>query len=232
MAGDAAFTRTNVLWPTQRVRPATYSHSAPSTRMQKLSPADIPRLSPSDVRSADAHPVSVIVHNVRSIYNVGSMFRTADGGRVEHMYLTGYTGTPDHKDLHKTALGAQDVVPWSSHENARDVVQELRDRGYTIGVLEITDEPTHPAETPASAFPLAVVVGNEVTGVEDDLVSAADLALEVPQYGMKHSLNVGVAFGIALSHLIRRYRQLNDLPDQAGPITTRTELPDYSADGT
>ncbi|MFP3325817.1 TrmH family RNA methyltransferase, partial [Planococcus sp. SIMBA_160] len=85
-------------------------------------------------------------------------------------------GTPEHKNLHKTALGAQDVVSWSSHDAAAPVIDDLRSDGYSIGVLEITDEPLHPAEAPASSFPLALVVGNEVTGIEDDIVSLADLA--------------------------------------------------------
>ncbi|PEN15113.1 rRNA methyltransferase [Longibacter salinarum] len=194
--------------------------------MRKLSPQDIPRLTPSDARSADPHPISVIVHNVRSIYNVGSMFRTADAARVEHLYLTGYTGTPDHKNLHKTALGAQDVVSWSAHDDVTPVINDLRAEGYSIGVLEITDEPLHPAEAPATSFPLAIIVGNEVTGVEDDIVSLADLAFELPQYGMKHSLNVSVAAGMALSHLVRRFRHLHDLQDTPGNRALETELPD------
>ena len=184
--------------------------------MKKLSATDIERLSPSAARDADPHPVSVVVHNVRSIYNVGSIFRTSDAARIEHLYLTGYTGTPEHKQLHKTALGAQDVIPWSKHDVPYTVLDDLRSAGYTIGVLEITDAPTHPAAVNADAFPLALIVGNEVDGIDDDIVEGADVALELPQYGAKQSLNVSVAYGMAVSHLIRRFRTLHDLPDRPG----------------
>lgn len=194
--------------------------------MKKLSATDIDRLSPSAARDAEAHPISVIVHNVRSIYNVGSIFRTSDAARVEHVYLTGYTGTPEHKQLHKTALGAQDVIPWSKHDAPHAVLEDLRSEGYTIGVLEITDAPTHPAAVDASAFPLALIVGNEVEGIDNDIVEAADLALELPQYGSKQSLNVSVAYGMAVSHLIRQFRTLHGLPDQPGhPQTASPDVP-------
>lgn len=194
--------------------------------MKKLSATDIERLSPSAAREADPHPVSVVVHNVRSIYNVGSIFRTSDAARIEHLYLTGYTGTPEHKQLHKTALGAQDVIPWSKHEAPYAVLDDLRSAGYTIGVLEITDAPTHPAAVDADAFPLALIVGNEVDGIDDYIVERADVALELPQYGAKQSLNVSVAYGMAVSHLIRRFRTLHDLPDRPGhPQTASPDVP-------
>ncbi len=193
--------------------------------MKKLSAADIDRLSPAAAREADTHPVSVVVHNVRSIYNVGSIFRTSDAARIEHVYLTGYTGTPEHKQLHKTALGAQDVIPWSKHDTPEPVLDDLRSRGYVIGVLEITDSPIHPAAVDASAFPLALVVGNEVEGIDDAIVETADLGVELPQYGSKQSLNVSVAYGMAISHLIRRFRTLHGLPDQPGhPQTASPEV--------
>lgn len=194
-------------------------------RMKKLASTDIDRLSPSRARDAEPHPISVIIHNVRSIYNVGAIFRTSDAARIEHLYLTGYTGTPEHKHLHKTALGAQDVVSWSKHDDATPVIEGLREDGYSIAVLEITDAPTHPADVEHAAFPLAVVVGNEVDGIDDEIVAAADLALELPQYGAKQSLNVSVAYGMAVSHLVRRYRHLSGLNDHPGsPSTTEPFL--------
>ena len=164
--------------------------------MRKLSSSEIPRASFDAIDDLSRHPIVVIVHNVRSIYNVGSIFRTADAARVEHLYLTGYTGTPEHKNLHKTALGAQDTVPWSD--------------GYTIAALEITDAPTRPSEVDPAAFPLALIVGNEVDGVDDALIDASDLAVEIPQYGAKLSLNVSVAFGVAALGLVERYRATHD----------------------
>ena len=178
--------------------------------MRKLSWDEIERPAPEAVSDLPKHPVRALVHDVRSIYNVGSIFRTSDAVRIEHVHLSGYTGTPDHPDMHKTALGAQDVVSWSKHDAALDVIADLRKEGYTIGVLEITDSPTPPSEVRLEQFPLCLVVGNEVHGVDDALVDAADLACELPQFGAKQSLNVSVAYGIAMYDLVRRYRQLAD----------------------
>lgn len=175
--------------------------------MRKLKHEEIPRPDPAEVTLLPKHPISVIVDNVRSLHNVGSIFRTSDAARIEQLYLTGITGTPEHRALHKTALGAQDIVPWSHHADAADVLRRLRSRGYTLAVLEITDTPTATDAVAASHFPLALVVGNEVTGVDDALVEMADLALEIPQYGAKQSLNVAVAYGIAVFDLLRGYRQ-------------------------
>ena len=180
--------------------------------MKKLDVGAAARLSTRDVQNVPAHPISIIVDNVRSIHNVGSVFRTSDAARIEHLYLTGYTGTPNHPDLHKTALGAQDVIPWSSHDAAGEVIAALQGRGYTLGVLEITDTPTHPSELDAPAFPLALVIGNEVDGVDNRWVESAEVAIEIPQYGTKQSLNVSVAYGIAIMQIVRRYRRLHGLP--------------------
>lgn len=194
------------------------------TFMRKLKSSEIPRASFDAVDDLRRHPVAVIVHNVRSIYNVGSIFRTADAACVEHLYLTGYTGTPDHKNLHKTALGAQDTVPWSEHDAALPVIEDLRTDGYTIAALEITDAPTHPSEVAPDAFPLALIVGNEVDGVDASLIAASDLAIEIPQYGAKLSLNVSVAFGVAALGLVERYRTTHDLSDEPTPTDGRTTL--------
>jgi tRNA G18 (ribose-2'-O)-methylase SpoU len=147
---------------------------------------------------------------VRSIYNVGSIFRTSDAALVEHLYLTGYTGTPEHRGLRKTALGAEKTVPWSHYADPADALAKLRSAGHTIAALEITNNPMLPSAVPARAFPLALVVGNEVDGVRSPLVQQADLALELPQFGVKHSLNVAVAYGIAVYDLVRRYRTVMD----------------------
>lgn len=183
--------------------------------MRKLNFSEIDRPSPEEVVELPKHPVSSVLHNIRSIYNVGSMFRTSEAGRIEHLYLTGYTGTPEHEDLHKTALGTQDVVPWSKHEDVFDVFNDLRSEGYTLAALEITNSPTYPSNVSLEHFPLCMVVGNEVKGVDDDIIDAVDLALEIPQFGAKHSLNVGVAYGIALLDLVRRYRSLHGPPEEA-----------------
>lgn len=174
--------------------------------MRKLSWDEIERPSPEEVHELPKHPVRVVVHNVRSIHNVGSIIRTSDGARVEHVHLTGFTGTPEHKDLHKTALGAQDAVSWSHHEDVLPLLDDLRHEGYTIAALEITNESRSTVNVPSDVFPLCLVVGNEVHGVDEDVIEEVDCAFSLPQYGTKISLNVGVAYGIAIYNLVRQAR--------------------------
>ncbi len=176
--------------------------------MRKLRHDEIPRARPEAMDALPRHPVTVVVDNVRSIHNVGSMFRTSDAARIEHLYLTGITGTPENRRLHKTALGAQDTVPWSHHADPAAVLDTLRTKGYTLGVLEITDAPTPLHEVSLEHFPIGLVVGNELHGVDEALVQKADVAFEIEQFGSKHSLNVAVAYGIAVFDLVRRYRTL------------------------
>lgn len=187
--------------------------------MRKLRHEEIPRPDPAEVALLPKHPISVVVDNVRSIHNVGSIFRTSDAASVEHVYLAGISGTPDHPAVHKTALGAQDTVPWSYCTSAVEAVQRLKQQGYAIGVLEITDEPTATTDVARGQFPMCMVVGNELHGVDEDIVGMADLALEVPQFGAKQSLNVAVAYGIAVFDLVRTFRRLEGLaafPDFSG----------------
>lgn len=180
--------------------------------MRKLKHTEIARPAPSEVHDLPKHPVSVVVNNVRSIHNVGSIFRTSDAARIEQLYLTGYTGTPEHKDLHKTALGAQDTVAWTHCNDALAVLNTLRSEGYTLAALEITDSPTRMSEVSLEQFPLCLVIGNEVEGVDTSIIQTVDLAFEIPQYGAKQSLNVAVAYGIAIFDLVRRYRALHGPP--------------------
>lgn len=194
------------------------SNVSKSPPMRKLSWDEIDRPAPEEVHDLPKHPLRLVVHNVRSIHNVGSIFRTSDAARVEHLHLTGYTGTPEHKDLHKTALGAQDSMSWSKHDNALPVLNDLRDDDYTIAVLEQTTSSIPPREVEADAFPLCLIIGNEVEGIDEAIVETADLGLELPQYGTKISMNVGVAYGIAVYDLIRRARTFFG-PPEAGNCT-------------
>ena len=180
--------------------------------MRKLRHEEIPRLKPRDPSRRDRHPISVIVDNVRSIHNVGAFFRTADGAWIEKIYLTGISGTPEHRALHKTALGAQDTIPWEYVPDPVEIALRLKTAGYTVLALELTDEPVLYDALDIDAFPLALVVGNEITGVGEAVLDVVDGALEIPQYGVKQSLNVSVAFGIALFDLVRHYRLLAGLP--------------------
>lgn len=176
--------------------------------MRKLSHEEIRRPSTDTVRLLPRHPITVLLDGVRSVHNVGSIFRTSDGALVERIILTGITPTPDHPQMQKTALGAQDTVPWNYEPNALEAMIRLRNRGYTIAALEITDTPLPIQDVPREHFPLCLIVGNELSGVSECLMNQANCALEIPQYGAKHSLNVAVACGIAIFDLLKILRGL------------------------
>ena len=148
---------------------------------------------------ADKLPLVVVLDNVRSLHNVGSVFRTSDAFRVERIMLCGITATPPSPEIHKTALGAEDVVEWQYFESTMDAVAALREQGYRIysieqcqGSIALQDFTTHPGEH------YAVVLGNEVKGVQQVVVDASDGAIEIPQIGTKHSLNVSVTAGMVI----------------------------------
>lgn len=176
--------------------------------MQKLPHDAIPRPDPSRLATLPKHPIVVVVDNVRSAFNVGSIFRTSDAARVAEVVLCGISPTPEHRSVRKTALGAEETVAWRYEPDALAAVRGLRAAGMTIGALEITDQPTAPGEAALEHFPLCLILGNEVSGVQDAVLDAADLAFEIPQYGAKQSLNVSVAYGVAVFDLVRRYRHL------------------------
>ena len=174
--------------------------------MKKLRPDELDRPSPAALHALPRHPLVVVLDRVRSAYNVGSILRTADAARAAHVYVTGYTPTPEHRKVAKTALGAEDTVPWSVEADAAVLLDRLRAEGHTLAALEQTDRPASIGEVSAAQFPLALVLGNEVDGVQQALLDRCDLAIEIPQYGAKHSLNVSVAFGIAAFGLVERWR--------------------------
>lgn len=174
--------------------------------MKKLRPDELGRPSPEALSALPRHPVVVVLDNIRSAYNVGSIFRTADAARIAHVYVTGYSPTPEHRKVAKTALGAEDTVPWSYEADAAALLDRLRAEGHTLAALEQTDQSSPIGSVGAAQFPLALVLGNEVDGVQQALLDRCDLALEIPQYGAKHSLNVSVAFGIAAFGLVERRR--------------------------
>lgn len=174
--------------------------------MRKLRSDELGRPAPADLDALPRHPVAVVLDNIRSAYNVGSIFRTADAARVAHIYVTGYTPTPEHRSVAKTALGAEHTVPWSHHPDPFPLLDRLRDEGHTLAALEQTDAPTEIGAVTTARFPLALVLGNEVEGVRQEILDRCDLAIEIPQYGAKHSLNVSVAFGIAAFGLVERWR--------------------------
>jgi tRNA G18 (ribose-2'-O)-methylase SpoU len=141
-----------------------------------------------------------ILNNVRSLYNVGSIFRSADGAGVSHLYLCGITGYPPDAKISKTALGAERHVAWSYHEDARAPLVQLKAQGYELVLLEQTDS-SEPFESYAPCGPVALIVGHEVEGVCESIVACCDRAVEIGMAGSKNSLNVSVAFGIAAFHI-------------------------------
>lgn len=151
-------------------------------------------------------PLCVVLNNIRSLHNVGSIFRTADGAGVEKLWLCGATGYPPQGGIAKTALGAENHVPWEYRPDIVPLVRELKAQGYQIAVLEQTEGSiAHDAFVPKA--PVCLIIGNEVTGISDELMSLCDEAVEIEMAGIKNSLNAAVAFGIAVYHL--RSRLLN-----------------------
>jgi 23S rRNA (guanosine2251-2'-O)-methyltransferase len=168
-------------------------------QMKKLSLEELDRISIDEYREASKTPLCIVLDNVRSLHNVGSAFRTADAFRLEKIFLTGITGTPPHREIEKTALGATSSVPWEYVEKPLDAVSRLKDEGYTIVVVEQTTESVALDQfRPLPDARYCLVFGNEVHGVSTEVVDACDLALEIPQSGTKHSLNISVCLGIVV----------------------------------
>ncbi len=157
--------------------------------MHKLSVLEMNRLSPEEYRRAAKTPLVVVLDDVRSMYNVGSVFRTADGFRVERLCLCGITGRPPHPEIHKTALGAEDTVEWTHHASALECVEQLRQEGYVIVAVEQVEGSVSMLEWDERR-PTALVLGTEVRGGSQAVVAAADYCHEKPQLGTKHSFNV------------------------------------------
>lgn len=177
-------------------------------RNRKLGIDELGRLSPAAFAEAPRVPCVLLLDNIRSLQNVGAMFRTADAFALEGMALCGFTGTPPHRELHRAALGAENTVPWVHYGEPLEAVKFYRAQGYSILALEQCEGSVSLdayAHSRASGFLL--ILGNEVEGVAQELVSEADVCLEIPQYGTKHSLNVATAAGIALWQLCKPYRE-------------------------
>lgn len=166
----------------------------------KLSPLEMHRLTVADYKAAPKLPLVVVLDNIRSVYNVGSLFRTADAFRVSRLYLCGITACPPSAELHKTALGAEDSVDWTYCPNVLNAARELHDSGYCILALEQVEGSISPARLNLlpERGPYALVIGNEVHGVCAEVCDLADECIEIPQRGTKHSLNVANAAAIAM----------------------------------
>lgn len=165
--------------------------------MKKLKLEELGRISVNEFKASEKLPISIVLDNVRSLHNVGSAFRTTDAFRFEKIYLTGITGTPPHREIEKTALGATNSVQWQYAESTAALVQQLKGEGYTIIIVEQTTLSVQLQQfTPEPGKKYCLIFGNEVNGVSEDVLPLGDLAIEIPQFGTKHSLNVSVCLGI------------------------------------
>jgi len=173
--------------------------------MRKLSHDEVAqhRFTPEELSRQPRMPIYALLDNVRSLYNVGSIFRTSDGARIGKLFLCGYTPHPPRKEIDKTALGATASVPWEYRKEPLSVLQELKTHGVRICVVEHTDQSIPYYAIRKEDFPLCIVVGNELTGVSSQIIEATDLAIDIPMFGMKQSLNVAVAYGIVVFELTR-----------------------------
>ena len=178
--------------------------------MRKLHTLEMQRLTVEEFRQAEKLPLIVVLDDVRSLYNVGSVFRTCDAFRVEAIYLCGITATPPHNEIHKTALGAEEAVAWRYFKTADEAVEELHRQGYFVYAVEQAEGSSKAPLEPLPSPPprgggFAVVLGNEVKGVHQSVVDACDDCLEIPQFGTKHSMNVSVTAGIVIWEFARQF---------------------------
>ncbi len=197
----------------------------------KLTTEEMGRMSVEEFRQSEKLPLTVVLDNVRSLNNIGSVFRTSDAFRVEHIALCGITATPPHREIHKTALGAEESVAWSYHEDTAECVRALKEQGYKVYAVEQVDDSIklgtqasrllglgaqasrlhatgtvahlEAGETPAH---LAIILGNEIEGVQEGILPLCDGCLEIPQYGTKHSLNVSCAAAIVIWEMFKELR--------------------------
>lgn len=172
--------------------------------MRKLSMAELGRKSVAEFKASEKTPIILVLENIRSAYNVGSVFRTSDAFLVQSIYIIGYSAKPPHKEIKKTALGAEETVDWKYFKTTAEAIALLREEGFNVyaaeqaeGSYKLNAIGFEPEEK------IAVVLGNEVTGVEQSTIALCDGCLEIPQLGMKHSLNIATAAGVVLWELVR-----------------------------
>ena len=176
---------------------------------RKLKITELNRISAEEFKKADKQPLVVILDNVRSLHNIGSVFRTSDAFRVECIYLCGITATPPHPEMHKTALGAEFTVDWKYVNNAVEAVDNLRQEGYVVFSVEQAENSIMLENIQLEQGKrYAVVLGNEVKGVQQEVIDHSDGCIEIPQYGTKHSLNVSVTAGIVIWDLFKQLKTL------------------------
>ena len=167
--------------------------------MRKLKLDELGRVSANEYKEIEKHPIVVVLDNVRSMHNVGAVFRTSDAFLIEKIYLCGITATPPHKEIHKTAIGAENSVDWEYVQDSNELVAKLKEDGFKIVTIEQTEGSVLLNEFKVdSSQKYAIVMGNEVDGVQQSIIDQCDTCIEIPQSGTKHSLNVSVCTGIIL----------------------------------
>ena len=178
----------------------------PQMKNRKLRTIEMNRISVEEFKAAEKMPLVVVLDDVRSMYNIGSVFRTCDAFRVEAIYLCGITACPPHQEIHKTALGAEDSVSWRYFKTAQEAVEQLHKDGYFVWSVEQCE-----GSVKLNAYPLspsrrvAIIFGNEVKGVHQEVIDMSDGCLEIPQFGTKHSMNVSVTAGIVIWEFARHF---------------------------
>jgi len=173
--------------------------------MRKLKITELERLSPEDFKQTKKIPVIVVLDNVRSLHNVGSVFRTADAFLIEAIYLCGITAPPPHPEIHKTALGAENTVEWQYFEHTIDAILQLKQKDYRILAVEQAENSISIEKLQLENHQYAVVFGNEVKGIDQAVMDYCDACIEIPQFGTKHSLNVSVAAGIVIWEIFKAH---------------------------
>jgi tRNA G18 (ribose-2'-O)-methylase SpoU len=174
--------------------------------MRKLLNEELNRLTVEEFKKTDKIPIIVILDNIRSMNNIGSVFRSSDAFCVEKIYLCGITAVPPHNDIHKTALGATESVDWEYVENTLEVVEKVKEEGFKIVSIEQAENSIKLNNTPFnSKDKLAVILGHEVRGVQQSVINASDYVLEIPQFGTKHSLNISVCAGVVLWEIAKKF---------------------------
>jgi len=176
--------------------------------MRKLKNSELDRLSVDEYKEIEKTPITVVLDNIRSCNNIGSVFRTSDALLIENIILCGITATPPNKDIHKTALDAEKSVSWEYFEDTESAIQQLKENGYRVYAVEqVENSISLPNFTPEKDQKLALVFGNEVKGVQQSVVDICHGAIEIPQYGTKHSFNISVSAGIVLWDLVYKLRK-------------------------
>lgn len=175
--------------------------------MRKLKLKELNRLSVSDFKKTEKTPLIVVLDNIRSLNNIGSVFRTSDAFAIEKIYLCGITATPPHKEIHKTALGATESVEWEYVEDTLTLIKKLKKEGvFTCAIEQAKDSVMLNDFAVEENTKYAIVMGNEVKGVQQEVINHCDVCLEVPQFGTKHSLNISVTTGIVLWDLLKKFK--------------------------